>query len=167
MKLTVILVVIFSYQGFSQTTEKSSHPLLDKYYPQPKTETREVVSPAGVPVTPPPATVVPQKAIVTPAQTPTVNVSPTPEPTTTVTIVRPTVDTTMNTTTVDLKNTTPVITNQPTVVATPAAAPAPVVVAPPPPDSKYNRSRLGSSSPQYNTWEKNSNGAGSVTTHSK
>src|ERR1019366_4440155 len=30
----IIFVVLFSIEGFSQTTEKSEHPLLDKYYPQ-------------------------------------------------------------------------------------------------------------------------------------
>ena len=32
--LLVIFVLLFSLQGFSQTAEKSLHPLLDKYYPQ-------------------------------------------------------------------------------------------------------------------------------------
>jgi hypothetical protein len=35
------------------------------------------------------------------------------------------------------------------------------------PSEIYRDTRLGSSTPQYDTWKKNNNGAGSVTTHSK
>jgi hypothetical protein len=35
------------------------------------------------------------------------------------------------------------------------------------PSTPYNDTRLGSSSPLYDTWEKNNNGAGSVTTSPK
>src|SRR5665647_1146796 len=36
LKLWLTFLVLFSLPGFSQTTDKSAHPLLDKYYPRPK-----------------------------------------------------------------------------------------------------------------------------------
>ena len=42
IKLTLTFVILFSLQGFSQATEKSEHPLLDKYYPR-NTDTPKTV----------------------------------------------------------------------------------------------------------------------------
>lgn len=159
IKLTIIFLAIFSSNGFSQTTEKSAHPLLDKYYPQPKKETPQ--TPVPTPVT----TIAPQKPVVAPVKSPAADLSPIEEPTKTVTIIKPTVDSS-NTTIVETNKANFEINNKPALVPVPAITPKTSAV-PPPPESTYNRSRLGSSSPQYNTWEKNSNGAGSVTTHSK
>jgi hypothetical protein len=189
-RLTIMLMVFFSMQGFSQRTDtpaddKSDHPLLDKYYPQPKDKTPDKV-------TPPPATpsavkqlqVTQVPAKPAPVLKPVVVVRPEPVETKVVEIApAPAIKAdglpvqgsapSMSSATV------PVIANTPTVippvadrvatVVAPVPAPKPVahplvdkVPAPP-----VNRNRLGSSTKKYDTWEKNSNGAGSVTTNPK
>jgi hypothetical protein len=54
--------------------------------------------------------------------------------------------------------------NKPTIV-TPNIPTQKISSQPPPPP--YRDTRLGSSTKQYDTWEKNNNGAGSVTTSPK
>ena len=139
--LTVTFVVLFSLQGFSQTTEKSNHPLLDKYYPQKQnTDTNIAVTTQIKPVPErKPAPAVTTTTIV-PAVTTKPAVTTTPAITTATTINKPTT----------VRAQTPVqkVQTQP---------------APPP----YMDTRLGSSTKQYDTWEKNNNGAGSVTTSPK
>lgn len=146
IKLLLTFVVLFSLQGFSQTTKKSNHPLLDKYYPQKQgTDTNKTII---TQVNPLPET----------KPAPIVNTAPA------VTI-------TPATTTVHAVTTAPAVTiihtvNKPVTVTTPVpvqnkvqtqSAPAPL----------YMDTRLGSSSKLYDTWEKNNNGAGSVTTSPK
>jgi hypothetical protein len=55
--------------------------------------------------------------------------------------------------------------NKPSTVVVPP--PAQKVYTPPPPSPPLMDTRLGSSTKQYDTWEKNNNGAGSVTTSPK
>lgn len=163
IKLLAIFVILFSLHGFSQTTEKSSHPLLDKYYPRKQNVDTNKTAPTQV--------------------------NPIPETTTqpTVTTQPPaTITTTVPSETKGpvISTTTPLTTN-PIVTPTPVATPVPVVEkpdtiaakippaqkiirpqsAPPPPP--YMDTRLGSSSKLYDTWEKNNNGAGAVTTSPK
>ena len=162
--LFVTFVVLFSLQGFSQTTEKSAHPLLDKYYPQKqntdtnKTITTQIkpvpeIKPVPVPETKP-APALPTTPVVTtktvPAVTTMSNVTTTPA-----------------VTTIPVVTTTPVLNKQDTVTA---QVPVQKKIQPQPkpkPYTPYMDTRLGSSSPLYDTWEKNSNGAGSVTTSPK
>ena len=132
--LAVILLLLFSLQGFSQTTEKSKHPLLDKYYPQlQNNDTNKAV---------------------------TTQIKPAPETKTTPVVTSATVPAL---TTSPAMNTTTSI-NKPTTVT---VQPPPVQKVPAQPGSLYRETRLGSSTPQYDTWEKNNNGAGSVTTSPK
>ena len=150
IKLTVTFVLLFSLQGFSQTIEKSKHPLLDKYYPQiQNTDTSKAVTTQIKPVTetkPAPAlttTNVPaMTTTIVPAMTSTTvpDVTTTPAMTSTTTISKPT--------TITAKTPVQKVQSQP---------------APPP----YMDTRLGSSTKQYDTWEKNNNGAGAVTTSPK
>jgi hypothetical protein len=193
-RLTIMLMVFFSLQGFSQTTDtpaddKSDHPLLDKYYPQPKEKApNKVTPPPATPsaVNPLPVTQVPAKPA--PVLKPVVALKPEPVETQVVEIApAPAIKAeglpvqgsapSMSSATV------PVIANTPTVippvippvvdsvVTVIAPAPAPKPVAPPlldkVPTPPVNRNRLGSSTKKYDTWEKNSNGAGSVTTSPK
>jgi hypothetical protein len=144
-KLLVIFVVLFSLRGFSQTaTPKSKHPKMDAYYPpKPDADTNKTVT-------------------TEPTQTPIST-----QPTTTTTTAPPV-------TTTSVVTTPPVVTLPPPVATTPTtttvtaqvAAPAKVQTKPPPP-SPYLDTRTGSSTPQYDTWDKNNNGAGSVTTSPK
>src|SRR4029079_10596746 len=69
VKLLIIFILLFSFRGVAQTTEKSKHPLLDKYYPRAEnTDTGKAITsqintisetkpPAGVTTVPPVATV--------------------------------------------------------------------------------------------------------------
>ncbi|MEO5649378.1 MAG: hypothetical protein ABIR03_05570 [Ginsengibacter sp.] len=153
------MVVLFSLQGYAQTTEKSEHPLLDKYYPRKQNTkaTKTVTTPIiQAPVTnPAPVTTntVMPSAIVVPTAPPVQDITPEPLPTVT---TQPTksITPTLNTTTI----------NAPTINA--AKTIVPKVTLPPPPPS-YRDTRLGSSTKQYDTWKKNNNGAGSVTTSPK
>lgn len=161
--LLISFVVLFSLQGFSQTPEKSKHPLLDKYYPQKQnTDTNKTAITATKPVpetnTAPPV-----------ATTPVVTTTPAPA--------------VITTTVPAVTTTTTVITSPAAVTATPAVTPAPAVNKPdtvttrlpvqekvqtqPAPTPQLFDMRLGSSSPLYDTWKKNNNGAGSVTTSPK
>lgn len=175
--LTGFLLILFSTQSFGQdSATKSAHPKMDKYYPRPQktqvlnnnaentTPARPVTptSPAPVMATAPAS----NNAVVSPAPTVTPT-TPTPvEPqieagpavTSTPVSVEP------SSTNVNPSNS---VSAPSTVIVTAPPAPkvAPQPKAPPPPP--YMDTRLGSSSPQYDTWEKNNNGAGSVTTQSK
>jgi len=155
ISLMLFIFCLFFLNGFSQNTEKSTHPLMDKYYPpKPKTEPVPVIAP-------------------------TANARP---------VINPVAQTKNETTKIDtsanIKGVNPPvqIAETPVIVeAKPATvvdstainkpqAMVPVAVQKPVqsnPETPYNPNRLGSSSPLYNTWEKNNNGAGSVTTGSK
>lgn len=179
-----LLLMFYSIQGYSQMDtiiKTSEHPLLDKYYPRPKEDTvarNPVIKSTGVSQKNVIATPKPQpKAIeekrltfptpVRKEEIPVVDASPVQKD------VTPAVS--------EMPVTTPVSTGIAT-SQTSAIAPLtdstkiakPVILSPattPPPESKTSspiktiyRNRLGSSSPLYNTYEKNKNGAGSVTT---
>ncbi len=147
LKLFITFAVLFSVKGFSQTTEKSEHPLLDKYYPQAKSvDTNKTVT-SQINTVPLASPVSKTKPI---SQT---NIAPQAN-LTSQTIPAPVV----SDTTIDIKPVVTVKAVQATVV--PRAQPKPA-------EPLYMDTRLGSSTPQYDTWEKNSNGAGSVTTSPK
>jgi hypothetical protein len=159
-------------------TVKSVHPKMDKYYPQPL-KTRVIyaadsntkstpnpitqVQPAPTMTTTPTA----QNTVVNPATKVQQTLPAPPESETT-----PAPSVTSTPVAVEPSNTT--VTNSTTVTA-PAAVTInkPVQPKPAPQGSGYVdpaslfTTRLGSSSPQYDTWEKNNNGAGSVTSQSK
>lgn len=162
IKLLVIFVVLFSLQGFSQTTEKSSHPLLDKYYPRKQNiDTNKTVPTQVNPIpetTTSPAITTQPAAITTtvPAETKI-----------------PAISTTTPLTTNPIVTTNPVVTpipvaEKPDTIAAKIPSAQKIIQpqsAPPPPP--YMDTRLGSSSKLYDTWEKNNNGAGTVTTSPK
>lgn len=178
IRFVVACLMLFSSQGFSQTPEKSEHPLLDKYYPQQQKviDTNKTMATQIKPIpqtnTPPatPTVIAPKVPVINPAATLAPVVKPEPAEAITTPVVSTPVETT-----------TPSVTNLPAVTTTSAITNAPVVnkpviVIPPAPvqkvqtqhtDPTYIDTRLGSSSPLYNTYEKNSNGAGSVTTSPK
>lgn len=168
-KLVFIFVVLFSLQGFSQTTEKSAHPLLDKYYPRPQAAEPPKVVATDLKPAPEikiPEKVVPEKSTIMPSGKPVAPIAETkvvPETKPLAAIA----DSSGINKPVQVVNVAPV---EP--VISPSTQPV-VSVAPPKPvvqkaaPTPYNRPRLGSSSPLYDTWEKNNNGAGSVTTGSK
>jgi hypothetical protein len=169
-KLLFIFVVLFCLHGFSQTPKESTHPLLDKYYPRPEVDTPQtVVIQRPAPETPVPPKMVPQKTITNPPPVkPSVaeKIVPEAKP------VAVAADSSVITKPVEpviAAPTTPSISAPVAPVA--SAQVQPVLSTPKPVASKpatpYKRERLGSSSPLYNTWEKNNNGAGSVTTGSK
>ncbi|MGN6193504.1 MAG: hypothetical protein ACTHOB_01100 [Ginsengibacter sp.] len=169
-KLLFIFLALFSLHGFSQTPEKSNHPLLDKYYPRPQVDTPQtVIIQRPAPETPVPQKIVPQKSIAPPPPVkPSVAEKIVPES-------KPVAVATDSS--VITKPVEPVVSAPTTPAVSAPVAPVasaqvqPVVATPKPaaskPSTPYNRERLGSSSPLYNTWEKNNNGAGSVTTGSK
>jgi hypothetical protein len=180
----IIFIVLFSLQGFSQTTDNSEHPLLDKYYPH--ADTNKTITNQIKPVyqikSAPAATNISArttKPLVTattiPADTsatiPAVTTTTVPSVTTTSSLT-----TTPDVTTISALTTTPVVNKQDTVTATSVVKPETVTARIPvqekvqpqhAPTHPYIDTRLGSSTPQYDTWEKNSNGAGSVTTSPK
>jgi hypothetical protein len=178
-RLIVTYLLLFSLQGFSQTPDKSEHPLLDKYYPQQQNivDTNKTIATQIKPI---PQTNTPQAmstvaAPKAPAINPAVTVPPVVKPAPDEAITPPAVNTPVETT-------APSVTNLPAVTTTSAITNAPVVnkpvvvIPPAPPQKKiqtqhtdppYIDTRLGSSSPLYDTYQKNSNGAGSVTTSPK
>jgi hypothetical protein len=173
--LLIIFVVLFSIQGFSQTTEKSEHPLLDKYYPQKQhDDTNKTIANQIKPVfqTKPPSVTniagLKTKPVVTTTTIPA-NTSTTIPGVTTTTVPSVTttssVTTTPDVTTIQVSATTPIVNKQDTVTV---RIPVQEKVQPQrTPTHPYIDTRLGSSTQQYDTWEKNSNGAGSVTTSPK
>ncbi|HXR85261.1 MAG TPA: hypothetical protein VN722_13190 [Hanamia sp.] len=169
-KLIFSLLILVSLQGFSQTPKESSHPLLDKYYPRPQVDTPTVViqSPP-VPETPVPQKIVPQKNTTTPSAKPSVaetKITPEAKP---VPVVNDSSVITQRVEPVVSMPNTPAVSTSVAPVASASVQPAVPATKPAAskPSTPYNRERLGSSSPLYNTWEKNNNGAGSVTTGSK
>lgn len=173
-----ILLVVFSIQSFGQdSASKSLHPKMDKYYPRPQktqvlnnnnessfpTKPITQTSPAPVMATAPAS----NNAVVNPATTVTPT-TPAPLPAEPQIQAGPAITSTP--VSVEPSNTN---INSSNSVSAPAVvtvtAPVPKIVPKPkaPPPTPYMDTRLGSSSPQYDTWEKNNNGAGSVTTQSK
>lgn len=183
ISLFFTFVILFSLHGFSQT-DQSAHPLLDKYYPQPKKDTSKAIvkknqPPAPKPEVFPAAPVAKQSPLVSPPvtkpivaeeiKTPAVTNTPTP---TSITSAQ-NANTTPIATVTSLEKPQPVIKSDTSTVVKPSPtvmvkAPVKEVLQPrspaPPP---YMDTRLGSSTKQYDTYEKNSNGAGSVTTSPK
>ncbi len=186
----VIFLAVFSFRAISQNTEKSKHPLLDKYYPQKSEAQTNTPAPVGSaqqnpvksvatrpvntapiveakPVSPPktdiePKSEAPAKPVVTTAVSApipvtaskgtqsieTQSVAGKPE---LVPISKAITDTTAANKPV---NPAAVSTAQKPLQGRPSAVP-------------LRTTRLGSSSPLYDTYEKNNNGAGSVTTGNK
>lgn len=178
-----IFVVLFSFRTFSQSADTSKSPLLDKYYPQAKQA--PVVQ---APVTRPVPEIKQSPAVPNPVVTTTpVAVAPKPAAPSSSTRVAAAVDTTtiVRSESADISlpqasvalpvTVAPEI--KPVVAATDSvAAVKPVVSSGKPlvpkvqssqPTKRYSPTRLGSSSPLYDTYEKNNNGAGSVTTGAK
>lgn len=160
IKFLVTFILLFSVRGFSQTTEKSKHPLLDKYYPQKQnTDTSKAVTTQIKPV---PGT------------------KPAPAVTTT-TVPAVTIMPAMTTTPAMTSTAVPAVTTKPAMTTTPAVTTATTINKPTtvkaqtpvqkvqtqPAPPLYSENRLGSSTKQYDTWEKNNNGAGAVTTSPK
>ncbi|MGN6531558.1 MAG: hypothetical protein ACTHK0_07380 [Ginsengibacter sp.] len=176
IKLTLVFVVLFSLQIHAQTTEQSKHPKMDKYYPpaptltypnNPQTTQAPALDPANGPVFETKPSPVVSETKPAPVITSTVAPEPISKPSsvTTSTVAPPVISqpavtaVTPDTTTKE----TPVVTVEKPVIAQPQ--PKPLVSKPT--GEPYNPNRLGSSTKEYDTWEKNSDGAGSVTTHSK
>ena len=163
IKLFVAFAILFSSQGFSQAAEKSAHPLLDKYYPQQQADTTKNVIPQ---INPAPVTEnLPQTKPVTGIKTGSANKSI--SETKLISNTRPALvatDTAVIKEPVVVATDTTAIT-KPVVVATPA--PVQKKILPKPASTPYIDTRLGSSTRAYDTWEKNNNGAGSVTTSPK
>lgn len=161
LRLLVTFVVLFSLGGFSQTTENSTHPLLDKYYPQKKSvDTNKTVTTQinPVPVTNP-----------MPVTKPVPVTKPAPEANL-VSETKPEIKQEPETKPVSVTKPVPAVTDTTAInkpINTPVAVPVPKKVQTRPATAPYNENRLGSSTPQYDTWEKNNNGAGSVTTSPK
>ena len=171
--LVGIFLIIFSIQSFGQdSTYKSAHPKMDKYYPRPQktqvldnnaeaTPAKPITSTSQAPVmatAPAPTNTVasppvPTVTAPTPPPEPQIEVGPA----VTSTPVEPSGTKLNSSNSVSAPATVTVTTPVPKTVSQPKAPPAP----------PYMDTRLGSSSPQYDTWEKNNNGAGSVTTNSK
>ena len=159
-------------------TVKSVHPKMDKYYPQPiktrvlyaaDSNSRSPAKPVTQVQRAPQMSTAPvtQNTVVNPAPAVKVN---TPPPIEVETPAAPAVTSTP--VTVEPSNTT---VNNSNTVTMPAAVIVNKSVQPKPapqgspyidPASLFT-TRLGSSAPQYDTWEKNNNGSGSVTTQSK
>lgn len=184
-----LLFTLFSINGFAQVDtakKESDHPLLDKYYPQPKiapVAKNPVIKSTGVEqknvmatpkLKPQP---IAEKRLTFPTPTPSL----TPTPVNLPEIVSAPVKRDSVAIEIEKPVITPVskgIAITDTKLAIPGSDSAKIVkpviaiaTATPTPAQKpskveagYQRNRLGSSSPLYNTYEKNANGAGSVTT---
>lgn len=175
IKLTLVLVVLFSLQSHAQVSE-SKHPKMDKYYPpaptlavpnNPQANDAPAIKPATGPVVETkPTPVVPEQKpapVITSTVAPEAISKPSPvtgSPVTPAVISQPVVTAIAPDTT---SKETPVVTVEKPV----AAPPQPKPLVSKPEAEPYNPNRLGSSTKEYDTWEKNNNGAGSVTTHSK
>ena len=178
IKLTLFILLISSVGAFAQTTTPSVHPKLDKYYPQPQKTQILDNNANNNPVVPPAVRSAAPSPVVTtaPASTNTVvNNAPAVTPTTPAPPAEPEFQAapavTSTPVTVEPANTS--VSNSNTLTA-----PAEVTVNKPvqkivpqspayfDPASLFT-TRLGSSSPQYDTWQKNNNGAGAVSSESK
>ncbi len=159
-------MVFFTMKASAQTPAKSDHPLLDKYYPDLNRKKDTLPKPAPMP------------AVNTPS--PTVNASKSiviPPPFVAPKIQNEVVES-KPATVKDTSGITPTISASTSLPATISEAKAPVANVPPqekvqaplisrPEGEMYRPTRLGSSSPQYDTYDKNKKGAGSVTTSPK
>lgn len=177
----LLLFVFFSINGFSQSDtakQTTDHPLLDKYYPRPKTEPvpkKPIVKSTGVeqknviatPKNKPQPIVENRLYFPTPVQRPETVVAPVKKDSVLVEVESPVftpvskgvviTDSKLVPVSDSAKITKPVMA---AATATPSSSPKPQSKI----DPGYQRNRLGSSSPLYNTYEKNAKGAGSVTT---
>ncbi len=183
-KIIILLVtfILFSLSGITQATSTSEHPLLDKYYPQKKVDTNKAIVNEIKSQTTPPSMKV-QPAVVTSSS----QVKPVPvgKSETAVKVahveeISPAIESPVITAPSPISVSVSTVAPE---VTTAAVATSPVItklnidttrnVAPKKiqpksaPEDQYNRSRLGSSSKLYDTYKKNSNGAGSVTTNPK
>lgn len=184
MQRTLILIfgsvfALISIPATSQNidTVKSVHPKMDKYYPQPlKTRIVYAADSNSANPTRPVTQVRPAPSLIAPVTQNTV-LNPAPQVKQTLPApveqeTPPAPSVTSTPVTIEPSNTTVTSSNT---VTTPAAVTVnkPVQPKPTPQSAKYVdpsslfTTRLGSSSPQYNTWEKNDDGAGSVSTQSK
>ncbi len=175
--LVGIPLIVFSIQSFGQdSASKSAHPKMDKYYPRPqKTQVLdnnpEYTTPAK-PITPTSqapvmATAPASNTTVVSPSVPTVTATtpPPPEPQIEAGPAVTSTPVTVEPSSTKINSSDSVSAPATVTVTTPVLKAVPQPKAPPPPP--YMDTRLGSSSPQYDTWEKNNNGAGSVTTNSK
>ncbi len=190
-KLTLffIFIAFFSLQGHSQTKKESNHPLLDKYYPRAEKDTGANVTTAPKPtpqfVQPPVVSpALPSPATPAPIITTTVNAPITTAPLPgqkiasgtmiqdTLVIAKtipesiPQPETKIVAETIPSSTVTKVAASN-TPVSTTTLVPAQKVVQPRPSSTTPYDTRLGSSTQAYDTWKKNNNGAGSVTTSVK
>ena len=158
-----LLFTVISQRLLSQTTDPSSHPLLDKYYPQPRkpeidTSTKAVSNPIVTQ-----QTGIKNSGNLINKPAPSITALLNPDDTTSA----PTTSTTHSISGTPAATTT---TSSSTIVAGKPAVILNNTPAQPPrsydPNSLYD-TRLGSSAPQYDTYEKNRNGEGSVTTSPK
>lgn len=190
LKLFFIFILLFSLGGYSQTQKESDHPLLDKYYPRAEKDTGAAITAAPPPVPQsvqppiikpvPPAPPVPVPIVTTTVADPII-AAPLPgatitpgatqiqdklaiTKTTPVNIPQP--ETTIVSETIPSSTVTDAATaNKP--ISAAATLPVQKIVPPRPAPSTPLDTRLGSSTPAYDTWKKNNNGAGSVTTSVK
>ncbi len=161
--VAVIALLAISPRVFSQNTDQSSHPLLDKYYPQshqpannaPQTKRTTPIPPSTQTQTPVSNAPVSNNAPTLPVNT----TNPGPEPATTTAAEHSIVTDSTGTTTTTPPATT--ILTKPAMI-TKTSPTQPTQTQSYDPNSLYD-TRLGSSSPLYNTYEKNSNGEGTVT----
>ncbi len=146
MKNKIILLmisgVLISFSALSQTTEKSSHPKLDSFYKLKQNSRAAIVSDTAKSN----STITSTNP--TPSSTPTQSLKTSAAPS-------------QSTSTVSENNT------KPTANVTPESKPQQPVQTAPVKKPIYSETRLGSSSKQYDTYEKNNNGAGAVTTSPK
>jgi hypothetical protein len=152
LALLFVFVVFFSLHGFCQTTEKSTHPLMDKYYPPKKK--------------PEPNIIVPSQPKADPETRAAIETKPVQLRADTATVITPVINTDQSETKV-MPVETPtdsIVVNKPVeTIAEPVEKKTETKSG----STPYRPTRLGSSSRLYKTWETNNNGAGSVTTGSK
>lgn len=190
MKLFFIFIVLFSLGGYSQTKKESDHPLLDKYYPRAEKDTNATVTatPQPVPqsvqppvIKPVPAVTPVPEPVVTTKVSDAISTTPLPGPTIipaatqiqdTLAIVKttplniPPPETTVVAETIPSSAVSDAATTTKP-ISTATTLPVQKIVQPRPAPGKPYDPRLGSSTPAYDTWKKNNNGAGSVTTSAK
>ncbi len=190
LKLFLLFITFFTLQGYAQTKRDSKHPLLDKYYPRAEKDTSANVTAAPKPtpqfVQPPVIAPVPPSTpapapIVTTTVNESINSAPLPNQkistgtiihdtlamTKTIPEVVPKPETKIVAETIPSSSVTSVASSN-TTVSTPLLVPVQTVVPPRAVSSApYIDTRLGSSTQAYDTWKKNNNGAGSVTTSVK
>ena len=177
-----LLFVLFSLNSFAQldtSKQNSEHPLLDKYYPRPKNEPvakNPVIKSTAVQqknvIAAPKNKPIEEKRLTfpTPVQRPEIVAVPviikdSVAAKVETTIITPPISTGVAIT--DSKTVTPISDSvkmaKPVILAAKNTLP-PAQKSASKIETGYQRNRLGSSSPLYNTYEKNAKGAGSVTT---